>query len=108
VAGGLRLERRLGLATDRPRQWTAWMKPTAGRGVDRAGHVTGQDHALPLLMAVWRWHRREERLGVRMLRTPIEVLAVRQLDDLSQVHDGDAGPDVLHHGQVDRAAEVAQ
>ena len=43
-----------------------------------------------------------------MLRTPIEVLAVRQLDDLSQVHDGDAVADVLHHAQVVRDEEVGQ
>src|SRR5438128_3085995 len=84
------------------------MKAAAGGWMDRAGHVAAQDHSLPLLVAAWRRHRREQCLGVGMLRTPIEVLAVGQLDDLSQVHDGHAITDVLHHPKVVRDEQVGQ
>ena len=41
-------------------------------------------------------HRREQRLGVGVLRLVVELLAVGDLDDLAEVHHGDAVGDVLH------------
>src|ERR1700682_3673826 len=43
-----------------------------------------------------------------MLRTAVQVVAIRELDDLAQVHDGHAVADVLHHAQIVGDKQIRQ
>ena len=45
-------------------------------------------------------HCREQRTRIRMLRRFVEVVAIRDFDDLAEVHDGNTGAEVTHHRQV--------
>ena len=58
-----------------------------------------------LCLGVGDGHRGEERLGVGVRRTLVDVLAVADLDDLAQVHDGHPVGDVPDHRQVMRDEE---
>ena len=45
-------------------------------------------------------HRRQQRLGIGMLRRGEERVFAGELDDLAQIHDRDAMADVLDDGEV--------
>ena len=84
---------------------------TAARGwIHRRRHVAGEDDPLALRLhgGIGYRHRREESLAIRVERTLVEVDAVRELDDLPQIHHGDAVADVLHHRKVVRDEEVGE
>src|SRR3546814_10402002 len=75
----------------------------ARRRVDRRRYVALQHD--PLATATDRrllhvGHGREQGLGVGVVRTLVERLAVRDLDDLAEVHHGDLGAEVPDHSQV--------
>ncbi len=53
-------------------------------------------------------HRRQQRLGVGMLRVVVKRVAVGQFDDLAQVHHRDPVGDVAHHRQVVADEQVGQ
>jgi len=73
----------------------------AARGrVDRARHVALQDDALARRLGVGNRDRRQERLGVGVLRAGEEGALVGELDDLAEIHDRDAVADVLDHRKV--------
>src|SRR5450759_4409172 len=78
--------------------------------VRRAGHAALEDDAPPGALGggVGDRHRREQRLGVRVLRLVIKHRAVRDLDDLAEVHDGHAVGGVLDHRQVVGDEDVCQ
>jgi hypothetical protein len=71
-----------------------------GRRADRARDVALQQDALALDLGVGDRHRGEQRLGVGVARVRVEVLRGRDLDDLAEVHHGDARADVLDDRQV--------
>src|SRR3546814_7741054 len=84
----------LDLRADLPRQGTAGAEPAARRRVDRRRYVALQHD--PLATATDRrllhvGHGREQGLGVGVVRTLVERLAVRDLDDLAAVNHGDLG-----------------
>src|SRR5665647_2111321 len=93
------------------------LRPRAARVEDaalgrvrRAGHVALEDDAPPGALGggVGDRHRREQRLGVRVLRLVVEHRAVRDLNDLAEVHDGHAVGGVLDHRQVVGDEDVRQ
>ncbi len=51
---------------------------------------------------------REQRDGVRMLRLAVDIVPRAELDDLAEIHDGDAVADVLDRAQVVRHEQVGQ
>ena len=90
----------------------------AARGrVDRARHVALEDDALLRGVGVGHRHRRQQRLGVGVLRPREQRGAVGDLDDLAEIHDRDAVADVLDDrdvvgdeqiGEAELALQVAQ
>src|SRR6266446_10224418 len=70
------------------------------RRIRRRGNVSLQDDSL--LPRVWIGDRNggKERLRVRHHRLAVKIFGRRQLNDLSEIHDGDAICDVLHHREV--------
>src|SRR5215208_4983011 len=81
-------------------------KPTPTRGVYRAGQVSREDYPLPfaLVVRVWDGHGGEEGAGVGMQRVRVELVAVRQFDQLAEVHHPDAVADVFYAGELVREA----
>ena len=63
----------------------------AGRHIERTRHVAGEDDALPLArgLRVRDGDGGEQRLGIRMDGVLVQVVRVRNLDHLAEVHDGD-------------------
>ena len=108
VAGRVRDQRRLVRRADGGRVAAARMEVAAARRVDRARHVALEHDALALRQRIGDRHRREQRLGVRMDRPLVELLGRRELDDLAEVHDGDAVGDVAHDAEVVRDEDVGQ
>src|SRR5947199_2231158 len=84
------------------------MEAAPGGRVDRAWHVALQQDPLALHGRVRDGYGGEERLGVRMLRVRVELLGRSDLDDLPEVHDGNARRDVLDDGQIVGDEEVGE
>ena len=77
------------------------MEVAAGRRVDRARHVTGQDHpAAPPRPRLRDRHRGEERLGVRVQRHLEQARLVGDLHDAAEVHHRHPVADVLDHREI--------
>src|SRR5438552_19114514 len=76
------------------------MEAAPGGRVDLAWHVALQQDPLALHGRVRDGYGGEECLGVRMLRVGVELLGRSDLDDLPEVHDGNARRDVLDDGQI--------
>ena len=63
---------------------------------------------LPALARLLDRHRRQQRLRVRMRRLLVDLVLRPDLDDLAEVHDGDAVGDVADDRQVVRDEDVRQ
>src|SRR3954447_3783106 len=112
VAAELRLEQRLLDGADLLALPAARVETARRRRVGRAGHVAAEDLALAPRAGARDRDRREQRAGVGVARVRVQVLALRKLDDLAQVHHGHAVAHVPDDGQVvrdedDREAELA-
>src|SRR5262245_57724817 len=113
VARGELTERRLLLVGRGSRavvQRAARVEAAPGRRRERARHVS-LEHEVPtraLHRGVRHDRSREERLRVRMLRRPEELRPRRELDDLAEVHDGDAVAEKLDRGEVVRDEEARE
>jgi hypothetical protein len=60
----------------------------AARGrIDRARHIAFEDDALPRRLGVGDRYRRQQRLGIGVLRAGEEVALVGDLDDFAQIPD---------------------
>src|SRR4051812_49126212 len=117
VAAGLLVEHRL---LDRAHLLAlpaARVEPARGRRVRRARHVAAEYLTAALSARARHRHGRQQRARVRVARMRVEGLAVRDLDDLAEVHHGHAVAHVPHDGEVVRdehdrqpqlALEVAQ
>src|SRR5919197_3723780 len=86
------------------------VEATAARWVDRRRHVAGEDDPLALCLdcRVGNRHGGEESLTVRVQRPLVEINAVGELNDLSQIHHRDTVADMAYHGKVVRDEEVGQ
>ena len=80
----------------------------AGRHIERTRHVAGEDDALPLArgLRVRDGDGGEQRLGIRMDGVLVQVVRVRNLDHLAEVHDGDALRDVMDDEQIVRNEQI--
>ena len=90
------------LRADALRDRAARVETAAGRRIQRRRRVASEDDALAGLLdiRIGNRHGRQQRLRVRMVRLAVERLPVRNLDHLTQIHNGNAIGDVLHDGQV--------
>ena len=106
----LLVERRIVQRAELLRARAARVEATAARRVDRARdvpreHERGATSAEP---RVRDRDGREERARVRMPRRRVQVARAGQLDELPEVHHGDAVGDVADDAQVVRDEDVRQ
>ena len=80
---------------------------TRGR-VDRTGHVSLEELAFALAREVDLRDRLEEGLGVGMARIAVELLRRCDLDNLAEIHYGDAVAHVLHDAEVVGDKEIGK
>lgn len=78
------------------------MEGAAGWGVERAGHIAGQqlDLSLPLQDWVGDGHGGKQCLSVRMKRTAVQLFLGRNLHNAAQVHDRNGVAQMFNHGQI--------
>ena len=78
----------------------ACSEDAAGGWIDRAWDVTLEEDTL----APDRWigdrHTREQRLGIRMHRVPVELLGWGDLHNFPEIHDDDAVAEILNYAKV--------
>jgi hypothetical protein len=81
------------------------MGTSGGKGAafgreEGTGDLTRQGIPLPVSFkaGVGNWDGREKRLSVGMTGIAVEFFGRGDLDNISQVHDGDAVGDVFYHG----------
>src|SRR5215213_6678616 len=80
--------------------WTPGVEAaTAGR-VDRARYVALQDDRVANGAGLRHRHGRQQRLGVRMPRRGEDLLPWRHLDDLAEIHHGNAVRHMLDDCEV--------
>src|SRR5580765_2627734 len=103
-------ERRLLLRADLLRLPAPRAETTPRRRVGGARDVALEHDPLPFSALNGRLdrHRRQERLRVWMHRRAIDLLPRPELDDLAEVHDGDAVGDVVDDGEIVCDEEVRQ
>src|SRR5262249_40746708 len=77
------------------RMLAARMEHAAGRRIRGRGYVAAQHDAALLHRRVRDRDGREQRLRVRHQGLAVEVDGRRELDNLAEIHDGDAIGDVL-------------
>ena len=108
VALAVRLERRLDLGADP----AARAGSASGSGSRTAGSIGLGTSPWSMIRCASRRaaarDRREQRLRVRVQRPREQVGRVGELDDLAEVHHGDAVGDVADDGEVVRDEEVGQ
>ena len=78
-------------------QRTARMEPTSGRDRAGVGYLAGEDLWFDVLGL---GNNRQQRLGVGVLGRLQHLLGRPQLDDLAEVHHGDAVSDVPRHAEI--------
>src|ERR1700682_2554657 len=81
-------------------EWTSGVETASAGWIDRARHVALQDHRSAGGARVRHRHRREQGLGVGMLRRGEDLLPGRHLDDLAEIHDCDTVRHVLDDRQI--------
>jgi len=86
------------------------MKATARWRIDRGRDIAAEHDALTPALGgrIRNGNCREQRLRVRMQRPLVERVARAELDDLTDVHDGDAGRNVSHHREIVRDKQIGQ
>src|SRR5713226_4852044 len=107
----LLLQRRLDLAADRKlRDRAARVEPAAFRRVDRRWDLALEQDGLAarLELGVRVRDRAQQNLGVWVERVVVNLSAVRDLDDLAEVHDRHPVADVAHHGEVVGDEEIRE
>jgi hypothetical protein len=73
------------------------MESAAFRRVGRARDVTLEHDALAGSSRAWDWHGGAERFGVGVEGTSEDLAPWCQLDHFAEIHDADAGTDILDH-----------
>ena len=90
------------LGADTLRDRATRVETAAGRRIQRRRRIASEDDALAGLLdiRIGNRHGRQQRLRVRMVGLAVERLPVRNLDHLTQIHNGNAIGDMLHDRQV--------
>jgi hypothetical protein len=89
---------------------TASAEVAAFGRVGWTGHISLQDNALAFLLddRVGNRYGAQQGLSVRMQGIVVDLVPIRQLGQLAQIHHRDAITDVPHHTQVVGDKEVRQ
>jgi len=95
-------QRRLLLPADTGRVEAAGMETASTRRVDRTWHVARKHDALPAVAGtdLRDRHRGEKGLCIGMHGALIKLVGWGELDDLSEIHNGDPIGDVTDNTQV--------
>src|SRR5579863_1468442 len=90
--------------------WAARVKTAARRRIYGRRNVAFEHDslALTLLDGVWNRNCRQERLRIWMQRIFVKRVAIGKLNDLPDVHDGDARRDVADDREIVRDEQVRQ
>ena len=78
------------------------------RRIDRAGDVAFQNAQLTVFLHIRGRNRSHQRFRVRVQRMVKQLLRVRQLDHVAQIHDADAVGNVLDDGKIVRDEQIGQ
>ena len=97
---------RLLLCTDVLCHEAACMEHTAGWWIRRAREIALQQNLLSFRMAVRYRNRRQQRLGLWVRRIVKQLLLIRELHDMTEIHDHDTIRDVLDDTQIMRDEDV--
>src|SRR5579863_7191736 len=81
-------------------EWTSGMETAAAGRIDRARHIAFKDHGGAGGAGFRHRHCRQQRLGVRMSWRGEDLLPRRRLDDLAEIHHGDAVSHVLDDRKI--------
>src|SRR4051794_34093219 len=101
VVSGFRLEQKRRLdAAALEGVGAARVEAAAGGRVYRARHVAFDDETLAPRTRVGEGSGVDQRLGIGMKRRREEFLLLGELDDLPEIHDGDAVTDVLDDAEI--------
>ena len=83
------------------RERAARIEAASGRNADGTRRLTLQQVFLGVVAALLDGgHRAQERLGVGVAGVEEDRVVVRELDDLAEIHHGDAGAGAAHHGEI--------
>ena len=107
VRGDLFLDRGL-LPANGLRIFASRMKVTTRRGIGRVGHFALEDDAVGAKARIRYGDRRQEGLGIGMLRRREQFLGGRGLHDPADVHHRDPLADVLDDAQVVSNEEIGK
>ena len=86
----------------------AMTKGAARRGIVGRRDVAFEENFFALHLGIGDGDGGEECLGVGVFGTPVDRFRIGELDDFTEIHDGDAVADVLHHGEVVGDEEVGE
>ena len=108
VVGGFLLEGRVVVhaADVLPGDRAPVVEPAAGLGIDRLGDAALDLDRRPFVVGIGHGNRRQQRLRVRVQRVGQQLLGRGQLNDLAEVHDGDAVTHVAGYRQVMGDVEI--
>jgi hypothetical protein len=84
------------------------METAPRRRVCRARHLSGYDHAATAGFddRIGDRHRREQRLGVGMLRRPVERVPLGYFDNTAEIHYRYPIAYVTHHREIMRDEQI--
>ena len=80
----------------------------SGGRVDRAWRIARQQTPLTAFGGRWHRNRREQRLGIGMLRAPENLLRRRRLDNPPEIHDRHPRRDMLDDGEIVTDEHISQ
>src|SRR5439155_4361570 len=110
IAAELVERRRVDVAVALDEAWAARVEPARARRIDRVRDVALEDNLLAgaALLRIGDGYGREERARVRMLRRVVELVAIGELDGVTEIHDHHAVGDVADDVQVVRDEDVGE
>ena len=79
---------------------TTGVEIATGRWIHGAGNTAFKENSFHIVFRVRYRNRRHQRLRVGMLRVRKQFLSVSQLNNLSQIHNGDAITYVFDYGKI--------
>ena len=97
---------RLSLFAHLSRVWTARMESAPSGGIDRARDLPWEYDSHCLLVHIRNRNCSNQRLCVWMEPLCEEIVSVRMLDDLSEIHDGYSVADLPYGAEIVRNVQV--
>src|SRR5206468_2208158 len=88
---------------------TAGAEGATGGLADGVGNVAGKpDSAIHGRIRIRQWDRRQERARIRMHRVLVDEFRRTNLDDMAEIHDGNAIRDVANHREIVSDEDIRQ